>query len=130
MDHSTLKKHEKSHGDGSFSCDRTASMDSPDLQMHEKVLSEHDRVNVVSGKASAQTMGVKKVAYPCPVCDETSSAARISCTGCGKWVHLTCAPMDQEDFYAYATTAEYFICQRCVSGSASDKFDFSKCLMR
>jgi len=82
------------------------------------------------GKGSGKTLGIKKVAYPCQVCDKASGVGTILCSSCGMWVHRACVPMNQQDFDEYTTSAEYFICPRCVSGSPNDKFNFNKCLMR
>jgi len=73
---------------------------------------------------------LKKVPYPCPVCDKTCGRGTIHCTACGMWVHPACVPLTAEEFKDYGESEDYFLCPRCVSTAEDDVglFDMSKSL--
>ena len=87
---------------------------------------------------SAIRQGVKKrratrkLAYPCPVCEESCGVGTIQCTdGCGLWVHMKCAGLSKDEFDEYSASDDYFLCKVCVTADAAyEEFDFRKSLNR
>jgi hypothetical protein len=81
------------------------------------------------GRGRAKATVVKKVAFPCSVCDKAAGVGTIQCSGCAMWTHRECVPLDQAEFDEYSSSSEYFLCSRCVS-TGDVPFDYGKSLRR